>query len=135
MWNEEEIGLPPMDREKLLAMLSAVEASCPPLSWDTIPDLDPEAVAALNKEMEEIRGRFKERQMVVVGSGVQIGKAAATALVFDPETKFADEIASLPMTGDYFFGNIQEIGIPDWKRSKLKIVKGRGHNKHKSKKK
>ena len=135
MWNEEEIRLPPMDREKLLAMLSAVEASCPPLSWDTIPDLDPEAVAALNKEMEEIRDRFKEHQIAIIGGGTLVGKSAAAALIGDLETKFSDEIAALPMTGDYFFGNIQEIGIPDWKRSKMKIVKGRGHNKHKGKKK
>lgn len=97
-----------------------------------LQNIGPEITEDQKKELEKVREALKEmvgdRKIVVLGCGNPVGYSTLASL-WDAETIFLDAIAARPVN------NIIMIDNDDVDYAKFKIVKGRGHDKLKKKKK
>ena len=117
------------------------------LAWDEVCSLSKEDIEAMyqiararlqehqDKAIEEGLKGFRKGEIVVIGAAgmPNLGKAYAAALA--KQEVLSNELTWRPSDTDFFYGNLKHFGKPDWQRQSMRIVKGRGHNKHKGKKK
>lgn len=97
-----------------------------------LQNIGPELTEYQKEELEKVREALKEmvgdRKIVVLGCGNPVGHSILASL-WDAKTISLDAISARPAN------NIIMIDNDDVDYAKFKIVKGRGHNKLKKKKK
>lgn len=96
-----------------------------------------EFVSSLPGNCELPKCGQKRSQIAVIGAAMPLGQSIMKSFMENLDTICVEPCDSrgnvaITRNGDYFFGNLQEMGMKDWKRGKMKIIKGRKGRKSES---